>query len=63
MPTSSQLTNTWKRLSARTRLSIEKQNSDRNMKNRPKRPRRVQMAVASVWTSWSSTVCCSSSAM
>ena len=42
MPTSSQLTNTWKRLSASTRLSIEKQNSDRNMKNRPKRPRRCR---------------------
>ena len=49
-------------LSARIRLSIEKQNSDRYMKNRPKRPRRCRWPW-SVWTWWSSTSGCSSSAM
>ncbi len=48
MPTNSQLTKIWNRLSARIKLSIEKQNSDRNMKKRPKRPAAVEMAVGGV---------------
>ncbi len=48
MPTSSQLMKIWKRLSASTRLSIEKQNSDRNRKKRPIAAAALEMPVFGV---------------